>query len=183
MHVHSNVEAIFAGARTTMMEFRKDRIAFGALAALCLLLCSGLALAELIPITLAGLLKEASVVAYGSSVRRSDTSASSSIVWFQPVSMLRGESLAKGEAIKICNDPTDSESYDLRQFDEPYIVFAKKGNDCYVPVHRMSSIVPVSNGTAATWRIQGEPEKQPLSAFLKKVTSLIGARPSRLQKP
>jgi hypothetical protein len=165
-----------------MIESRNKRIAFGALT-LCLLLCSGLALAELIPITLAGLANEASVIAYGSSVRQSDMSASSSIVWFQPVSVLRGESLVKDKPFKICNDPTDSESYDLRQFDEPYIVFAKKKNDCYMPVHRMSSIVPVSNGTAATWRIQGEPEKQPLSAFLKKVTSLISARPGKPQNP
>jgi hypothetical protein len=77
-----------------MSKLPHGRATIAALAA-CLLIYSGSTLAELIPITLAGLVQEASFVAYGSSARGSGAAAPSSTVRFQPVSVLKGKSLIR----------------------------------------------------------------------------------------
>lgn len=156
-----------------MIRLCSRRTALAALT-MCLLLHSGWALAELIPMTLAGLVQEATVIAYGSSVRRSGVPPqASSTVRFKPASVLKGKLLLKNKPIEICNDPSDSESYDLRRFVEPYVIFATKVNSCLMPVRGMISIVPVRDDAAATWRIQGEPDAQPFAAFLTRITSLV----------
>jgi hypothetical protein len=164
-----------------MIKLCTRRVALAAVT-LCLLLHSGWVLAELIPMTLKGLVQEATVIAYGSSVPRSAVPPkASSTVRFQPVSVLKGKSLVKDEPIEVCNDPSDIESYDLRQFVEPYIIFATKARGCWMPVRGMISVVPIKADGAATWRIQGEPAAQPFTAFLMKITSLVRASADRTQ--
>jgi len=71
--------------------------------------------------------------------------------------------------------PNDVESYDLRELDVPYMVFASRDRSCYRPVHGVSSIVKVTDGTAWTVGIFDQPENQTAEEFLRKVKSHLTA--------
>lgn len=67
------------------------------------------------------------------------------------------------------------DTIDLRKFPGSYVVFARANRrGCFSPVAGYKSLIPVQEGVARTVNIDGEPDTQPLGAFLNKVQKMIG---------
>ena len=137
---------------------------------------SGAALAKLTNISLAELVEGSTVIAYGRSVT---DGKSSPLVVFQTETLLKGPREAAQKTLRICNDPADVESYDLSKVSEPYVVFATGGKDCYTPIHGLRSVVQVREGIALTGNISDQPQEQPVTAFIKKVSQLVEHQASK----
>src|SRR5260370_19951003 len=104
---------------------------------------SGAIEAKLTKINLVELAVGSTFVAYGRSIPTptNDSTGKSSIVWFQPISILRGKNLVGGKRVPLCNTPNDIKSYDLRTLNEPYVVFSKPAVHFYLPVHHLRSVM------------------------------------------
>jgi len=131
--------------------------------------------AKLTKIKLNELVLGSSLIAYGRSIPTASSApqGSANTVWLQPISILKGETLVKGKKILLCNTPGDIESYDLRDLKEPYVIFAKQVDDCYLPIHGLRSVIQTKDKTIITWNIDGQPDQQSIAAFLAKVRNLV----------
>jgi hypothetical protein len=141
-------------------------------------LCCRLANAKLIDITLSELVEGSDLIVYGQTAQRgsAESATDTSIVWFEPIAILKGSGLAKTQRLPICNTSNDVEAHDLSKFPGKYIVFAKSGDRCSGPIHGISSVIRVDGGIASTISIVDQPAKQARSTFLKKVRALVDAQ-------
>src|SRR6266480_1950194 len=144
-------------------------LAWGVIAFLCL----GVDEAKMDKISLSELVRGSDLVLYGQTARHDVAPPNSdySIAWIKPLSVLEAKNGAVGgEDLPICN-LTDTESVEFNAHPRRYVVFAKKAERCYSPIAGINSVVWVSNKMAFTERIDGQPKKQRLDAFLKEIRS------------
>jgi hypothetical protein len=127
---------------------------------------------KLLHIKLAELVDKSQFIAVGRTIR---SAAAPSKVLFQPKEILRGKMLEGGDIV-LCNQPDDVESYDLRELEGLYVVFASFEVRCYRPVHGVSSVIRMTDGVAWTVGIYDQPESQPVQEFLGKVKTYLTAR-------
>ncbi len=100
----------------------------------------------------------------------------------QPVVMYRVLAVLKGErkdVVAVCNQNYGVEWPQFDRSSERLVIFVFKHGSCYAPVWGHASAVQDDNGTAHTWAISGEPEKQDIKIFLRKIRSLVAERASR----
>jgi hypothetical protein len=133
--------------------------------------------ARLTNITLEELVTRSTLVAYGRTETKS--ADDSSTVTFEIATLLMGPSDVARKTVRICNDVTDVESYDLSRITRSYIVFAAAKDNCYAPVHGLRSVVQVREDAALTANISGEPSEQPLNTLLSKIKVLAEVRSSK----
>ncbi len=144
-----------------------------------MLLCiapSNAAYAKLEEFTLAELVNESTFIAYGITVKeygKSDNPVSGYLVKFKPIIVLKNSQDEKVDSISLCNDLNDIESYDLRLFEDPYIVLAKRIGRCFMPVNGHYSTIGAENNLAITFGISDQPEKQELNNFMDKIKALV----------
>jgi hypothetical protein len=130
--------------------------------------------------TLAELVQEADLVAYGEtrlpdsrSLERS-VSDGAKTVTFAPKLILKGADLMPGQtAIMLCNDPKNTEAYDLSKLPLTYFVFASKQDGCYQPILGVRSVVKVADGLAYTVAIKDQPERQAYESFIERIKSSV----------
>lgn len=131
-------------------------------------------MASMTTITLAQLVVKSDVVALGRTSRTSDVSQSmGSTVAFEITMLLKGGNALDTSAIKLCNPNNNSEWPDLTKMQGDRIVFVAKAGDCYSLVHGYRSIIGSDGGQAWTGVIEGQPDKQPITTFLKKIQILV----------
>ena len=118
-------------------------------------------------ITLAELVRTSDVVFVGRTASQTSTHYRVSVA---PSQVIVG---AVGDRVQVCNSPQDVESRDLRTITVDYMLFARRVGDCLHPVHGRYSIVLFKKGIANTAAITGEPERQPVSALVRKVRRLV----------
>jgi hypothetical protein len=109
----------------------------------------------------------ATLIAHGRVARASK--GNSYYIQFEPLSILKGGAISEGKGLQICNDPNDVEAYDLSSADGTYIIFAIAAHGCYAPLHGVRSVIRIQDGAALTGNIEGQPETQLLSVFLRKI--------------
>lgn len=127
--------------------------------------------AKLTNISLDELVSGATLIAHGRVVGA--LKSNSHYIQFQPLSILKGGAIGEGEDLQLCNDPTDVETYDLSSADGNYIIFAIAAQGCYAPLHGVRSVVRIQDGAALTGNIEGQPETQLLSVFLRKIAAAM----------
>ena len=150
----------------------KYRVWFLALSTIVVLLgvCSA-AMARLLDVSLSELVAQSDVIVYGVVVN--ENGKNQGTVAITPKTVLKG---AKGEDEKrfiVCNIVGNTESLDLREVHQPVVVFAKKNEDCLMPVHGISSTIVVNKGLAATASIVDQPTQQSISEFLKRIRRIV----------
>jgi hypothetical protein len=128
--------------------------------------------AKLTNINLDELVSAATLIAHGRVVGTSK--GNSHYIQFEPLSILKGGAIGEGEDLQICNDPNDVEAYDLSSADGNYIIFAIAARGCYAPLQGVRSVIRIKDSAALTGNIEGQPETQSLSAFLRRIAAAMG---------
>ena len=155
---------------------RKARLALLIVVALGLSAIFSPAHAKLASVELMQLVEESTFIAYGKTqkVDRETLGKRGYVVRFKPEVILKNTQNEHWELVPLCNDLDDVESYDLRTYKEPYIIFASKQHaPCLFPVWGMYSVIATEGGQALTSSIYGQPKKQALSTFMDKIRTLV----------
>jgi hypothetical protein len=122
--------------------------------------------ARLPDITLEELVKSSEYIAIGHTIRGQ---SSSQRARFSSTRMIKGKPTT---TIWVCNSPSDPETQDLSILDGDYLLFAHPGQQCYEPVHGISSVVLFTGDKAVTVAIADQPPSQLISALVEKVQKL-----------
>jgi hypothetical protein len=135
----------------------------------------GVSEAKVAYISLDELVQEADLVLYGQTTQHTGT-PSKTVAWMKPLAVLKNKkAVATGKDVPVCNGG-DTESVDFNAYPGSYVVFVSKEGDCYSPIAGIRSVVLIRDQVALTARIQGQPERQTLDAFLKEIRALVGSQ-------
>ena len=170
-----------------MCEVRKVKIrhACGTIVKMCLwigILCSiaepmGV-FAKATLVTLPDLTKESQVIVFGrveDENTDSESSASSDWLRFAVGDVLKGAFLVHDGAVPLCNTRPSTEWPDLSKLTGQSVLFLLHSpkKDCFNLSHNYRSVIRINNNEVDTLVVEGEPAKQSLDTFLRKVRSLV----------
>jgi hypothetical protein len=181
MHGASVQEAV---ATSTLVRSHLAGTLRRAMSAAATALVPAVVSASMTMVTLPGLVKESTVIAYGHirGASAPDQSQSPPTVTFEVVSLLKGKASSRRKKLTLCNPHDNSEWPDLSKKTGDLVVSVLPKGACLDLSHGWKSVITVVGGHAQTYMIEEEPHDQPLKVFVGKIRSLVAEEVGKSQQ-